>query len=209
MSGRPHHDENLDDTPEPDSFEVEGIQAFNRLTGAVQGLESRLGALEHGLGSKATQAERAASTALTAAQNVIQAAERAHAATRADARSWTAYAALIVAGSVLSAGIVGYVLGERAGQATARRPATGPHAPRPPPRAGPTHRPGKPPWLWTGQEASISSPAAMGRAGRSSSGMGEGSATRTPPRTGRSTAGPCPEPFTTHPTPDLGRRKGG
>ena len=118
MRDRPHHDEDLDGASEPDGFEVEGIQAFNRLAGAVQGLESRLGALEHGLGSKTTQAERAASTALTAAQNATQAAERAQAATRADARSWTAYAALIVAGSVLSAGIVGYVLGERAGQAT-------------------------------------------------------------------------------------------
>ena len=186
MSGRPHHDENLDDTPEPDSFEVEGIQAFNRLTGAVQGLESRLGALEHGLGSKATQAERAASTALTAAQNVIQAAERAHAATRADARSWTAYAALIVAGSVLSAGIVGYVLGERAGQATARRPATGPHAPRPPPRAGPTHRPGRLPSPLIAPGACPCSPSATTRAGRWKPSRDAASASSAPSKTAAS-----------------------
>lgn len=114
------HDEALDDPPEPDSFEAEGIQAFNRLTGAVTGLESRLEALERGLEVKAAQVERAATTALTAAQNATQAAEHAHAAARADARSWTAYAACIVTGAVLVAGIVGYVLGERAGQDTGK-----------------------------------------------------------------------------------------
>ena len=121
MRGRPHHDDDLDDldgAPEPDSFEVEGIQAFNRLTTAVTGLQSRLVDLEHGLGVKTAQAEQAASEAATAAYNATQAAEHVEAATRAEARSWTAYAALIVAGSVLSAGIVGYLLGERAGQAT-------------------------------------------------------------------------------------------
>ena len=121
MSSRTHHHDDLDDgddASEPDSFEVEGIQAFNQLAEAVTGLQSRLVDLELGLGRKAAQALEAASTARTAAQNATQAAERAQDATRADARSWTAYAALIVAGSVLSAGIVGYVLGERAGQAT-------------------------------------------------------------------------------------------
>ena len=115
MRGELHDDEDPDG---PDSFEVEGVQAFTQLTSAVTGLQSRLGALEQGLSAKAAQAERAATTALAAAQNASQAAERAHDATRADARSWTAYAACIVAGCVLSASIVGYLLGEQAGQAT-------------------------------------------------------------------------------------------
>ena len=118
MRDERHHDEDLDGAPEPDSFEVEGIQAFNRLAGAVQGLESRLGALEHGLGSKAVQALEAASTARTAAQNAIQAAQHVEAATRAEARSWTAYATCLVVAGTLAAGGIGYLLGEQAGQAT-------------------------------------------------------------------------------------------
>ena len=118
MRDERHHDDDLDDATAPDSFEVEGIQAFNRLTAAVTGLESRLDVLEHGLGSKATQAERAASTAATAAQNAIQAAEHVEAATRAEARSWTAYATCLVVAGTLAAGGLGYLLGEQAGQAT-------------------------------------------------------------------------------------------
>ena len=113
-----HDADDLDDVPEPDGFEVEGIQAFNRLAEAVTGLESRLGALEHGLGSKTAQALEAASTARTAAQNAIQAAEHVEAATRAEARSWTAYAACLVLAGTLAAGGLGYLLGEQAGQAT-------------------------------------------------------------------------------------------
>ena len=113
-----HDADNLDDAPELDGFEVEGIQAFNRLAGAVQGLESRLGALEHGLGSKAAQALEAAYTARTAAQSAIQAAEHVEASTRAEARSWTAYAACLVLAGTLAAGGGGYLLGEQAGQAT-------------------------------------------------------------------------------------------
>ena len=118
MRGEIHHDDDLDDATAPDSFEVEGIQAFNRLTASVTGLESRLGALEHGLGSKATQAERAASTAATAAQGAMRAAEHVEAAARAEARSWTAYATCLVVAGTLAAGGLGYLLGEQAGQAT-------------------------------------------------------------------------------------------
>lgn len=118
MRDRPHQDEDLDEAPEPDSFEVEGIQAFNRLTTAVTGLESRLSTLEHGLSAKAAQVLEAASTARTAAQNAIQAAQHVEAATRAEARSWTAYATCLVVCGTLSAGGIGYLLGEQAGQAT-------------------------------------------------------------------------------------------
>lgn len=112
------HGEDLDDADTPDSFEAEGIQAFTHLATAVQGLESRLGALEQGLGAKTVQAERAATKAETAATNAKQTAEYAAATARAGARSWTAYAAVIILAGVLSAGIAGYLLGEQAGQAT-------------------------------------------------------------------------------------------
>ena len=77
MSGRPHHDDDLDDAAAPDPFEVEGIQAFNRLAGAVQGLESRLVDLELGLGRKVSQAEQAAAKAEEAAKAVRTVVEHA------------------------------------------------------------------------------------------------------------------------------------
>ena len=113
-----HDDDDLGDAPEPDPFEVEGIQAFNRLAGAVMGLESRLTDLEHSLGAKAAQAEQAASEAATAAYNAAQATKHVEAATRAEARSWTAYAVCFVVCGTLAAGGLGYLLGEQAGQAT-------------------------------------------------------------------------------------------
>lgn len=112
------HDEGLDDAEGPDSFEAEGIQAFTRLTGAVQDLQSHLGTLEQGLGDKAAAAGKAASTAAQAAKRTEAAATAAREVALAGARSWTAYAACIVAGTVLVAGVIGYVLGEQAGQAT-------------------------------------------------------------------------------------------
>lgn len=101
-----------------DSFEAEGIQAFTRLTGAVQALDGRLGAFEQGLGTKVASAERAAAKAETAALDAKNAAGEAHALARTEARSLTTWTACLVAGAVLVAGGLGYVLGERAGQAT-------------------------------------------------------------------------------------------
>ncbi len=103
---------------ELDSFEVEGVQAFTRLTGAVQDLGGRLGTFEHGLGTKVAAAEQAASKAETAALDAKHAAGEAHAAARAEARSLTAWTAFLVMAGVLIAGGLGYALGERAGQAT-------------------------------------------------------------------------------------------
>ena len=111
MSGRPHHDEDLndlDDAPEPDSFEVEGIQAFNRLTTAVTNLQSRLADLELGLGRKAAQAEQAATRAVEAAQGARTATEHAEAAARAKARSAASWAVLGALAGVLVAGAAGY-----------------------------------------------------------------------------------------------------
>jgi hypothetical protein len=101
-----------------DSFEAEGVQAFTRLAGAVQDLGDRLGTFEHGLGTKVAAAEQAASKAETAALDAKHAAGDAHAAARAESRSLTAWTACLVMAGVLIAGGLGYMLGERAGQAT-------------------------------------------------------------------------------------------
>lgn len=107
----------LDDAGELDSFETEGIQAFTRLTAAVQDLDSRLGTFEQGLGAKVAAAERAASKAEAAALDAKNATGQAHALARTKARSLTAWTACIVAAAVLLAGGLSYVLGERAGHA--------------------------------------------------------------------------------------------
>jgi hypothetical protein len=58
-----------------EGYEEEGIEAFNRMADAMQGLQSRLGALDQGLGSRVSRAEQAATKAETAAANARQAAE--------------------------------------------------------------------------------------------------------------------------------------
>ena len=111
------HDD-LDDAPEPDSFEVEGIQAFNRLTTAVTGLQSRLADLELGLGRKASQAERAAARAEEAAQAARTAAEHARGVAHAKARSAASWAILGALAGVLVAGGAGYWRGHTGGRET-------------------------------------------------------------------------------------------
>ncbi len=121
MSGRPHHDEDLndlDDAPEPDSFEVEGIQAFNRLTTAVTDLQSRLANLELGLGRKAAQAEQAATRAEEAAKAARTAAEHAGVVARAKARSAASWAILGALAGILVAGGAGYWRGHVSGRNT-------------------------------------------------------------------------------------------
>ena len=119
MSGRTHHSDDLDDgdsAPEPDSFEVEGIQAFNRLAEAVTGLQSRLVDLELGLGRKAAQAEQAATRAEDAAKAARTAAEHAGVVARAKARSAASWAALGALAGVLVAGGAGYWRGQAGGR---------------------------------------------------------------------------------------------
>ena len=118
MSGRPHHDDDLDDAPEPDSFEVEGIQAFNRLAGAVQGLESRLVDLELGLGRKASQAEQAAAKAEEAAKAARTVVEHARGVAHAKARSAASWAVLGALAGILVAGGTGYWRGHAGGRET-------------------------------------------------------------------------------------------
>jgi hypothetical protein len=101
---------------ELDSFETEGVQAFTRLTGAVQGLDSHLGTFEQGLGAKVAAATKAAADASQAAGRTEAAATAARETALAGARSSTAWAACCVLAGVLAAGGLGYLLGERAGE---------------------------------------------------------------------------------------------
>ena len=101
---------------DPDGHEEEGIEAFNRMTDAMQGLQTRMGALEIGLGSKVAQAERAASKAETAAVNAKQTAEHAEATARASARSAAFWAVLGAVAGLLGAGGAGYWLGHSSGR---------------------------------------------------------------------------------------------
>ena len=99
-----------------DSFEAEGIQAFNRLTGAVQGLDGRLTVLDADLGAKVTNAQHAATKAVAAAERAEAVANAVREAIHAGARSSTAWAVCIVTAGVLVAGGLGYFLGERTGE---------------------------------------------------------------------------------------------
>ena len=102
-----------------DSYEAEGIEAFDRLTTAVNGLGSRLSALEAGLGSKLARAEETASTASLAAANAMSAAGHAEATARAGARSVAAWAVLGSLAGILAAGGAGYWLGHTSGRQSA------------------------------------------------------------------------------------------
>ena len=108
----------LHDEDELDAFEVEGVQAFNRMTDAMHGLDRRMGTLDAGLAAKLAAAERVASKAETAAQDAKQAAAHAHAAVRDERRSLALWASCLVAGTVIGAGAVGYWLGQTNGQKT-------------------------------------------------------------------------------------------
>ena len=107
---------------DPDEHEAghegEGVAAFNRMADALHGLQSRLGALDAGMGQKATQAERAASKAETAAVNAQRTAEHAEATARAVARSAASWAALGAVAGLLVAGGAGYWLGHASGLET-------------------------------------------------------------------------------------------
>ena len=121
MRGRPHHDDDLDDGDDataPDSFEVEGIQAFNRLTAAVTGLQSRLVDLELGLGRKASQAEQAAAKAEEAAKAARTVVEHARGVAHAKARSAASWAVLGALAGILVAGGAGYWHGHAGGRET-------------------------------------------------------------------------------------------
>lgn len=109
----------VDDPDEHEAgYEEEGIEAFNRMAGALQDLQGRLAALDAGIGQKAAKAERAASKAETAAVNAQRTAEHAEATARAIARSAASWAALGAVAGLLVAGGAGYWLGHASGQET-------------------------------------------------------------------------------------------
>lgn len=96
--------------------EEEGVEAFNRMTDAMHGLQSRLGALDAGMGQKVAKAEQAASKAETAAANARQAAEHLEATSRQEARSAASWAILGAVAGILVAGGAGYWLGHASGR---------------------------------------------------------------------------------------------
>ena len=101
-----------------DGHAEEGVAAFNRMADAMQGLQSRLDALDQGLGIKVSRAEQAATKAETAAANARQAAEHLAATSRQKARSAASWAALGTLAGILGAGGTGYWLGHASGRET-------------------------------------------------------------------------------------------
>jgi len=99
-----------------EGYEEKGIEAFNRMADAMQGLQSRLDALDQGLGSRVVRAEQAATKAETAAANARQAAEHLEATSRQEARSAASWAVLGAVAGILAAGGAGYWLGHASGQ---------------------------------------------------------------------------------------------
>ena len=107
----------LDDADlDADDFAQEGVEAFNAMTTAMQGLDSRMAALDTGLGSKVAKVERAATRAETAAESAIQAAKHAEATARAGARQTASWAVLGALAGILVAGGAGYWLGHTSGR---------------------------------------------------------------------------------------------
>lgn len=105
---------------EADSFEAEGVEAFNRMTNAMHGLQTRMNALDTSLASKVAQAERAASKAETAAGSAVQASQRAEATAQAGARQTASWAVLGALAGILGAGGTAYWLGHASGQEIGR-----------------------------------------------------------------------------------------
>lgn len=103
-------------TDDPDGYEREGVAAFNRMTAAMDGLQSRLDSLSEGLGDKVGQAGQVAARAETAAANARQAAEHAEAVAHLDARQAASRAVLAAAAAFLVAGGGGYWLGHVSGR---------------------------------------------------------------------------------------------
>ena len=107
----------LDDMDlDADDLAQEGVEAFNAMTTAMQGLDSRMVALDTGLGSKVAKAERAATRAETAAESAVQAAKHAAATAQAGARQTASWAVLGALAGILGAGGAGYWLGHASGR---------------------------------------------------------------------------------------------
>ena len=70
MSGEQDHPDELD------AFEVEGVQAFNRMTAAMHGLDSRMIALDAGLAAKLAAAQQVGAKAEIASEGARKAIKR-------------------------------------------------------------------------------------------------------------------------------------
>ena len=99
-----------------EGYEEEGVEAFNHMADAMQGLQSRLEAFDAALGGKLAQAGQVAARAETAAQGAQRAAERAEATARQEARQAASWAVLGAVAGILVAGGVGYRFGHASGR---------------------------------------------------------------------------------------------
>jgi hypothetical protein len=108
VSGAYHdHDE--------DALAQEGVQAFNRMTAAMQDLGATLKAVDKRQQIKLADEEAEASTARLAAQDAKDAAKLALQAAKTSARNVAAWAVLGALAGVLVAGGVGYWIGQSSG----------------------------------------------------------------------------------------------
>lgn len=101
---------------EADNFEQEGVEAFNRMTAAMDRLGTTLTAVDKRQQVRLTDEEAEASTARKAAQDAKEAAQTALQAARASARSVASWAVLGALVGVLGAGGAGYWLGHASGR---------------------------------------------------------------------------------------------
>lgn len=101
---------------EADSFEAEGVEAFNRMTTAMDRLGATLAAVDKRQQVRLADEESEASTARKAAQDAKEAAQTALQAARASARSVASWAVLGALAGVLGAGGAGYWLGHASGR---------------------------------------------------------------------------------------------
>ena len=110
MNGEQDHPDELD------AFEVEGVQAFNRMAEAMHGLDSRMIALDAGLAAKLAAAQQVAAKAETASEGARKAVKRLEALLPQQTRSAASWAVLGALAGILAAGGMGYWLGHASGR---------------------------------------------------------------------------------------------
>jgi hypothetical protein len=101
---------------EMDSFEAEGIQAFNAMTAAMDRLGATLTAVDERQQGRRFREDQEGSAAFLAASEAKNAAAIALQAARASARSVASWAVLGALAGVLVAGGAGYWLGHSGGR---------------------------------------------------------------------------------------------
>ena len=104
------------DPDELDAFEVEGVQAFNRMADAMHGLDGRMSALDAGLAAKVAAAQQVAARAETASEGARKAVKRLEALLPQQARSAASWAVLGALAGILGTGVAAYWLGHASGR---------------------------------------------------------------------------------------------